>query len=55
MSNNKTVELLLMDAARRGIAYRLSCDDRAVAPSAEAVAAVARFVEPLPEQGMSDE
>ena len=55
MSNNNTVELLLMDAARRGIAYRLSCDDRAVAPSAEAVAAVARFLEPLPEQGMSDE
>jgi len=47
--------LLLADAARRGIAYRQSCDGRAVAPSPGALDAVEKFVEPLPENGTSDE
>jgi len=55
MSNDKSMEQLLLDAARRGIAYRSSCDSRAVAPDADAVASVARFLEPLPEQGRPDE
>jgi glutamate/tyrosine decarboxylase-like PLP-dependent enzyme len=46
---------LLEDAAQRGIAYRNACQDRAVAPDAAAVAAVARFIEPLPEDGRPDE
>jgi len=50
MNNDKT-RALLEDAAQRGIAYRQSCDRRAVAPSAEAIDAVSRFVEPLPENG----
>ena len=50
MKNDKT-RALLEDAARRGIAYRQSCDGRAVAPSPEALAAISRFVEPLPENG----
>jgi glutamate/tyrosine decarboxylase-like PLP-dependent enzyme len=50
MKNDRT-KALLEDAARRGIAYRQSCDTRAVAPSAEALVAISRFVEPLPEDG----
>jgi len=45
---------LLDDAARRGIAYRQSCGDRAVAPSEAAVAAVERLLEPLGEEGLPD-
>jgi glutamate/tyrosine decarboxylase-like PLP-dependent enzyme len=55
MSTEKTTKRLLEDAARRGIAYRQSCEDRAVAPSAAAVSAVERFIEPLPERGRPDE
>jgi glutamate/tyrosine decarboxylase-like PLP-dependent enzyme len=52
---DKATVQLLEDAARRGIEYRQSCDERGVAPSAEAVAAVTRFVEPLPDEGTPDE
>jgi glutamate/tyrosine decarboxylase-like PLP-dependent enzyme len=55
MSKNDSLNTLLVDAARRGIAYRQSCGDRAVAPSEAAVAAVQRLVEPLPEKGRPDE
>lgn len=55
MDSNEAMRRLLQDAARRGIAYRESCNDRRVAPGAEAVAAVQRFVEPLPETGTPDE
>ena len=55
MSTRDTASRLLEDAARRGIAYRQSCQDRAVAPGAAAVAAVERFIEPLPENGKPDE
>jgi len=55
MNKNDSLNTLLVDAARRGIAYRQSCGDRAVAPSEAAVAAVQRLVEPLPEKGRPDE
>lgn len=48
---NERSRALLEDAAQRGIAYRQSCDARPVAPSAEALGAISRFVEPLPENG----
>ena len=55
MNENDSLNTLLVDAARRGIAYRQSCGDRAVAPSDAAVAAVQRLVEPLSEEGRPDE
>ena len=54
MNENDSLKTLLDDAARRGIAYRQSCGDRAVAPSGAAVAAVERLVEPLGEEGLPD-
>ncbi len=54
MKNERT-RTLLEDAAQRGIAYRESCDARPVAPSAAAIDATSRFVEPLPENGAPDE
>jgi len=55
MNENDSLTTLLEDAARRGIAYRQSCGDRAVAPSEAAVAAVQRLIEPLSEEGRPDE
>ncbi len=48
------MKTLLEDAAARAIAYRESCADRPVAPTPEAVSAVARLRETLPEQGADD-
>ncbi len=45
---------ILLDAAIRGIRYREEIVDRAVAPGADAVAAVAGFVEPMPDKGFTD-
>ena len=45
---------LLIDAAERGINYRETIADRAVEPSAEAVAGARNFLEPMPEKGMDD-
>ncbi|NIV16920.1 MAG: aspartate aminotransferase family protein [Woeseiaceae bacterium] len=45
---------LLRDAARRGIAYRQSCGDRGVAPSAEAVTGLEHLFEDLSDQGRPD-
>ncbi len=42
---------LLIDAARRGIRYRTTLAERAVAPTATAVDALARFREPMPARG----
>ena len=42
---------LLIDAARRGIRYRDSLDERRVAPSNEAIAELARLREPMPAYG----
>ncbi len=54
-SESDKTKALLEDAARRGVAYRQSCDGRAVAPSPEALDAVQKFIEPLPENGTSSE
>jgi glutamate/tyrosine decarboxylase-like PLP-dependent enzyme len=54
LSDSNNLNALLNDAARRAIKYRESCAERAVAPSAEALAAIGRFVESLPDQGSSD-
>ena len=54
MNENDSLKTLLDDAARRGIAYRQSCGDRAVAPSEAAIAAVERLLEPLGEEGLPD-
>ncbi len=54
MGRDQTIRKLLADAAERGIRYRESCGDRSVAPSAEAIAAVPRLIQPLPEDGCPD-
>ena len=46
---------LLSDSAQRAIAYLEGLEDRAVAPSAEAVANLARLEEPLPAHSTSPE
>jgi glutamate/tyrosine decarboxylase-like PLP-dependent enzyme len=46
---------LLEDAARRAIRYREQSVGRSVAPTSEAVAKVAQFVEPLPDSRTSDD
>ena len=51
MSND---EKLMRDAAERGIRYRKSLEERQVAPTPEATAAVAGFDEALSEEGCSD-
>ncbi len=43
---------LIRRAAELAVHYASTVDDRAVAPSGDAVAALARFDEPLPEQGL---
>jgi len=54
MSDDKGFREILENAAQRGIAYRETISDRSVAPTTDAVAAVDRFIEPLPEDGMPD-
>jgi len=54
MSDDNAFRELLDNAARRGIAYRETVGDRSVAQTRDAVAAVERFVEPLPENGTDD-
>lgn len=46
---------LLTDAARRGIAYRQSCGDRGVAPSADAVAGLESLFEDFSDKGRPDD
>lgn len=55
MAHDDTLRKLLADAAERGIRYRETCGERPVAPSAEAIAAVPRLVEPMPENGCPDD
>ena len=55
MPDNQKFRSLLLDAADRGADYRESLGERPVAPSQEAVAAVAQFVEPMPVEGLDDE
>jgi glutamate/tyrosine decarboxylase-like PLP-dependent enzyme len=54
MNDDDPLQRLLLDAARRGIAYRRGVADRPVAADPEALAAVAKLIEPLPEDGRSD-
>ncbi len=54
MADRNLTRKLFDDAAQRGITYRESIEDRAVAPSAAAVAAAEKFVEPMPEKGTDD-
>ena len=55
MNRNEMTRRILEDAAQRGITYRETCDDRPVAPGAEAVAAVERLRQPLSDEGRTDE
>ncbi len=55
MPEKSDLHTLLMDAAKRGVAYRESGVSRRVAPSPEAVAAAAKFVEPMPDTGTHEE
>jgi glutamate/tyrosine decarboxylase-like PLP-dependent enzyme len=48
MDNTESRKVLLAEAARRGGAYLGALSERLVAPSAEAVAALSAFAEPLP-------
>ncbi|MEL7186025.1 MAG: aminotransferase class V-fold PLP-dependent enzyme [Pseudomonadota bacterium] len=54
MPDNTKLDALLSDAARRGIDYRQAALERSVAPTPEAVAAVEKFIEPMPQTGTAD-
>ena len=54
MSDGDDLKTLLDDAMRRSVKYRESLATRPVAPSDNAVAELARFVEPMPTEGMAD-
>jgi glutamate/tyrosine decarboxylase-like PLP-dependent enzyme len=55
MPDNLKIRSLLVDAAKRGVAYRESSAERPVAPTAEAVAGVTKFIEAMPIDGTDDE
>ncbi len=55
MPDNSILRSLLTDAAERGITYREEGIERAVAPSSEAIGAVAKFVEPMPKEGTDEQ
>ncbi|MGB5164236.1 MAG: pyridoxal-dependent decarboxylase [Woeseiaceae bacterium] len=54
MNSSRDLEILLRDAAERGIRYRKESTERSVQPAADAVQALDAFIEPLPEDGMPD-
>ena len=54
MAKDHAVRQLLESAAQRGIDYRETSPRRGVAPSADAVKAVDRFIEPMPEHPTAD-
>ena len=54
MTSSRDLEILLRDAAERGIRYRIESAERSVQPAAEAVQALDAFVEALPDEGMPD-
>ena len=54
MAKEDSLRQLLEAAAQYGIDYRERSPDRAVAPTQDAVRAVDRFIEPLPEDGVAD-
>ncbi len=55
MPDNSKLRSLLTNAAERGVAYRESVAERHVAPSADAVTGVARFIEPMPVDGTDEQ
>ncbi len=55
MESDKVTERLLQSAARRSAAYLAGLDQRSVAPSSEAVAALSRFHTPMPDVGAEPE
>ena len=54
MSDGDSERGLLIEAARRGIEYREQSPSRAVAPTADAIANVQQFIEPLGQEGTTD-
>jgi len=54
MSHDDSLRRLLEEAARRGIDYREQSPSRSVAPTAEAIADVEKFIEPLQDKGAAD-
>ncbi len=54
MPDKSELRALLSEAAERSIRYRENSVERRVAPAPEAVVAVERFVEPLPDSGSDD-
>lgn len=54
MVREDSLRQLLEAAAQYGIDYREKSPDREVAPTQDAVQAVDRFIEPLPEDGVAD-
>jgi len=54
MAQHTSLRQLLERAAQRGIDYRETSPDRAVAPSAVAIANVDGFLEPMPEESVAD-
>lgn len=54
MNDKNQSRNLLEEAARYGIRYRDGSVDRAITPTAEALADVARFIESMPEAGTPD-
>lgn len=54
MTKDTQLRQLLETAAQRGIDYRESSPARSVAASADAIANVAEFLEPMPEHGVAD-
>jgi len=54
MSHDNSLRRLLEEAARRGIDYREQSPSRSVAPTAEAIADVEKFIEPLQDKGAAD-
>ncbi len=54
MADENLTRELFIDAAERGINYRDTIADRAVAPTAEAVEGVRKFIEPMPNKGTED-
>ena len=54
MTKEAELRRLLESAAQRGIDYRVTSPERAVAPTAGAIADVDGFLEPMPEEGVAD-
>ena len=54
MPDKSKIRQLLLDAAQRGAEYRENIVTRSVAPTADALAALEQFNEPMPDDGCAD-